>query len=329
MTPSTDSNVKKVICSGEERGCQPGRAAEQGADVTRLHVWGHVGLLGPPAPPPPAWSPIWGGDPLPTPTTRVSGRFQETMPTSPDSASCRRTSPGVRMGRGPCQAAGPRAAPTLGHEPPEPCGPRASPGAAGPEGQPRRRRPGETADSGRWRAWGLRAAPCRAANPGQELCHGVTAGDPGPARVLPSPDVRSRQSRAELPRPLPCHCCSTPRAPPRLRLHKPAQGSSRSASPQRVPQTAPHTLLGAPIPHTVTLGEPPGFSHNALQQPGAEGGGAAGPHSPGTGGKFSTREPHGPGGAGLRQTLPRAAPSPDSPRSRPKTGRSAGSWRRA
>ena len=27
MTPSTDSSVKKVICSGEERGCQPGPAA--------------------------------------------------------------------------------------------------------------------------------------------------------------------------------------------------------------------------------------------------------------------------------------------------------------
>lgn len=133
-------------------------------------------------------------------------------------------------------------------------------------------------------------------------------------------------SRAGLPGPPPCCHRSTPHTPPCLRLHKPAQGLSRSVSPQRIPWIDPCTAPGVPIPHTVTLGEPPGFSHNAPRQPRAEGEGAAGLHSSGTGSKFSIQ---GAGRAGLCQTPPHAALASDSPRSRPKTGRSAGSWRRA
>lgn len=255
MTPSTDSSVKKVICSGEERGCQPGRAVEQGADargcVSRA-TWGCSAPSCCPIHPDP--SPLEGCS-RPTPTTRVSGRFQETMPTSPDSASCRHTSLGVRMGRGLCQAVGPRAVPALGQSPPSLSGLELAQEQQGRRGSP---------SAASWEKLLIQGTgepgDCRQLCAGQRTqarihAAGSLQGTQGLPGSCPHPTYAAwHGSRAGLPGPPPCCHCSTPRISPCLRLHKPAQGLSRSVSPQHIPWIVPRTAPGVPIPHRVTLG---------------------------------------------------------------------------
>lgn len=328
MTPSTDSSVKKVICSGEERGCQPGRAAEQGANTRGRTSRGMWGRSDPPRSPPQS-----GGGLPPTPTTRVSGRFQETMPTSPDSASCRCTSRGVRMGRGLCQAVGPRAAPTLGQNPPSPEGPEPAPeqqGCRGSLGAASLEKlliqgTGEPGDCGRLHAGQQTWARICATG-------GHRRGNPRPARVLPPPHICSRQSilTARPGSRAPCRRRSTPRTSPCLWQHRPAQGfvQTRVTSTPTL-DSPPAPFQGSPSLTESPWGDPrdsPTMHHGShRQRVGAQRG-----YTPlGPAANSASSERYGPDRAGLRQTPPRTAPAPDSPRSRPRTGRSAGSWRRA
>lgn len=196
------------------------------------------------------------------------------MPTSPDSASCRRTSPGVSTGK-----EGPRAAPAHGQSPPIPAGL-----------EPAQKQQGWKSGPGatRWEKLliqGLGTAGCSgwAANPGRDPCCRVTVGHPG---VLLSP--RHAAGGAEPPSlPSPCLVVTVVHPHPSL----PAAQTSTPDSPR--------TTRGSP-----SLTEPPlGFAHNAPRQPRAEGGGAAGAALPRdrrrarSPGSSAAPSPHRPGPA--------------------------------
>lgn len=296
MTPSTDSSVKKVTCGGEERGCQP--SGEPG---------GHVKPLGPSTPPSPACPPAT------PPTTSVSGRFHETMPTSPDSASCGCTSPGVRMRRGLCPLEGPRAAPTLGQSPPGPADPEPA-----WEWQDRGDNVGATSREKLLIQGTGKPGDCGCSGPGSVL-HGHRWG----LRACQGPALAPRTAQAEHPAPPP-----PLRRPAHPSLHEPARGLSRSTSPQctspPAPCAAPRGLHPSQSHPGGTPRDSPTMHRGSHRQRVGEQRGRA-PLGP-----VANSAPGGctdPSRAALRPTPPYA--TPDSPRSRPRTGRSGGSWWRA
>lgn len=262
-----------------------------------------------------------------TPTTRVKGRFQETMPMSPDSASCRHT-PSSEDGEGSLLGSVAQSSPPPAwEEPPKPCWPRAGPGAAGPYGLLLCRKPGEIADSGQQRARGLQAALCRAARPGPARCRRVTPGScphPVPMAGRASRGTAREQGQAApypstLPLPHPAHPSPAP-------SDRPVSASPRYMSPTT------KTRPWGPHPSQSPQGNPRDSPAVPCGSPPAQGGGAAGPHSPRGPAANSARRFGSSGDPELQihsGPLSTRAPAPHSPRSRPRRGRSDGSWRRA
>lgn len=259
------------------------------------------------------------------------------MPTSPDSASCRRTSPGMRMGRGLCQAVGPGAAPALGQSPPSPAGPkpaqeqqgrRGSPGAASWE-KLLIQGTGEPGDCGQLRAGQRTRARIRA------------AGSPRGTRGLPGSCPHPTYAAGRAPRRLAREQGRAARSPAPSPLQHPTHPSLPAAAQtcsgfvqkrvasMRTLDSLPHRSGGPPSLTESPWGNPWDSPTMHRGSHGQRVGEQRGYTPLGPAANSASRELYGPGRAGLCRTPPRAAPAPDSPRSRPRTGRNAGSWWRA